>query len=204
MVNTRNFGSLHVRPPLAGPGNRIGLLGGSFNPPHQGHLLIAELALKRLALDSVWWLVSPGNPVKSHHDLENLGARLRAARQLASNKRMVVTGFESALPTNYTAETVKFLKRRYPSVRFVWLMGADNLISFHKWQHWQDIFETLPIAVLDRPGYRLAAMASQAAHKYHSAQIRESAATGLPLEKAPAWTYLTHRLSPLSSTELRR
>ncbi len=202
--STRSFGSLHVRPPLVSNGNRIGLLGGSFNPPHAGHLLIAELALKRLELDRVWWLVSPGNPVKSHTNLEDLKARTEKTKALIISKRMSVTAFENQLPTNYTADTIKFLKHRHPNVHFIWLMGADNLMSFHRWQRWQEIFETIPIAVFDRPGYRLKAMASPAVQKYRRFQIDAIAEKKLPLKKAPAWGYLTHKLSTLSSTELRR
>ncbi len=186
------------------PGTRIGLLGGSFNPPHQGHKLISEIALKQLQLDKVWWLVSPGNPLKSHDNLASLHARVNAAKQMKKNKHIKVTAFEASLPTNYTAHTIKFLKRRYHGVHFVWLMGADNLLSFHKWQHWQDIVMTIPIAVLDRPNYHLAAMASQTAHKFKRHQKDQRAAKYLANQRPPAWTYLTHKLSNLSSTELRQ
>ena len=182
---------------------RIGLFGGSFNPAHQGHVAVSEEALKRLQLDRVWWLVSPGNPIKSHDNLADLSARIEQAKQISEHKHIEITGFEASLPTNYTAQTLKFLKRRYKGVHFVWLMGADNLATFHTWQHWQDIFHTMPIAVFDRPGYHLKAMASPAAHKFKQYQVNQFAAKRLATKPAPAWSYLTHKLSPLSSTQLR-
>lgn len=201
---TQNFGSLNVPPPLATNQARIGLLGGSFNPAHAGHRLISKIALKQLNLNRVWWLVSPGNPLKSHHDLADLEQRLQTAKHISNHNSIEVTAFEAALPTNYTAETIKFLKRRYPAVHFVWLMGADNLITFHHWQKWQEIFMSLPIAVLDRPGYHLKAMASPAAHKFYRYKLDQTASSTLATSKAPAWIYLTHRLSELSSTNLRK
>ena len=185
-------------------GTRIGLLGGSFNPPHEGHKLISEIALKQLNLDKIWWLVSPGNPIKCHDNLEQLSKRVAAAKAMATNKHIEITAFEAGLPTNYTAHTIKFLKRRYRGVHFVWLMGADNLLTFHKWQHWQDIFINIPLAVLDRPTYRLKAMASPAAHKFKPYQLDQAKARHLSTAKPPAWIYLTHKLSSLSSTKLRQ
>ena len=199
----KNFGSLTVRPPLALRGTRIGLLGGSFNPAHAGHRLISKTALTQLNLDQVWWLVSPGNPIKSHDDLTALSKRIEQAKTIAQHNQIKVTAFEAAMPTNYTSQTIKFLKHRFKGVHFVWLMGADNLVTFHHWHQWQDIFHALPIAVFDRPGYRLAAMASPAAHKFRPFKINHSAVKLLPKSAPPAWGYLTHRLSPLSSTQLR-
>jgi len=203
-IPSQSFGSINVRAPLATEGARIGLLGGSFNPPHAGHNLISEMALKQLNLDQVWWLVSPGNPIKSHDNLLDLSNRIEQAGDVAHNKHIKITAFEAALPTNYTAQTVKFLKRRYGGVRFVWLMGADNLVGFHHWQQWQDIFMTLPIAVFDRPDYHLTAMASPAAHKFSAYKIPQTEAKTLAYKRAPAWVYLTHKLSSLSSTQLRK
>ncbi len=123
-------------PPFA-PGMRIGLLGGSFNPPHQGHTLITRLALTRLGLDRVWWLVTPGNPLKSKAELAALQARVEAARRLVAGRRVAVTDIEAQIGARYTHDTLAWLTRRAPDVRFVWIMGADNLIQFHLWRHWR-------------------------------------------------------------------
>lgn len=190
--------------PHAAPGARIGLLGGSFNPPHEGHLLIAREALKRLALQQVWLLVSPGNPLKANDQQSPLAARLQATRALARDRRIITTDFEAHLPTNYTADTVTWLKQRFPSVRFVWLMGADNLAAIHTWYNWQTIFTTLPIAVFERPGHRLKAMAGKAAKRFFRQQIPPKQRRALVGSTPPAWVYLNHPTSPLSSTELRQ
>jgi nicotinate-nucleotide adenylyltransferase len=192
-----------AHPPPAAPGQRIGLLGGSFNPPHAAHLLISRIALTRLRLDRVWWLVSPGNPLKSTDELAPLPDRLQAARALADNPRIVVTGFEAGLGTRYTVETIGFLKARYPAVRFVWVMGADNLATFDRWREWRRIFAEVPVAVVDRPGWRLKGMASKAARALQAAYVPEQHAATLASLEPPAWTLLTGRLSPLSSTALR-
>jgi len=193
-----------LRPPPAYPGMRVGLLGGSFNPPHLGHRHIAETALRRLALDKVWLIVTPGNPIKAHDDLAALSARLNAAGEMLRHPRIAVTGFEAALPTAYTARTLAFLQQRFPGVHFVWIMGGDNLASFHRWQEWQDIMQRMPLAVLDRPGYRFRAMAAPAAIAYQRARIDETQASALALTRPPAWTYLTIPLVNISSTELRQ
>jgi nicotinate-nucleotide adenylyltransferase len=182
---------------------RIGLLGGSFNPAHAGHLHISRVALSRLGLDQVWWLVSPGNPLKNVSKLPDLAARVAAAREVAHHPRIVVTGFEDALGSGYSVDTIRFLQRRYPQVHFVWLMGADNLAAFHRWRAWEESFRRVPIAVLDRPGFRLKARASKAAQRFASAARDESDAAGLALMRPPAWTLLTIPLSELSSTGLR-
>lgn len=185
------------------PGQCVGIMGGSFNPAHDGHRIVAEAAVKRLNLDQLWWVVTPGNPLKSNGSLPPLQKRINAARKYARGPRMKVTGFEAELGTPYTAATLAFLKRRYPGVRFVWVMGADNLASFDRWQHWKQIASTMPIAVVDRPGWRLKALAGPAAAAL--AQSRHSEATSLRLtrHRPPAWMFLTTRLSPLSSTQLR-
>jgi nicotinate-nucleotide adenylyltransferase len=131
---------------------RIGLLGGSFNPPHGGHALATRLALKRLALDRVWWLVTPGNPLKSQAGLAAVEARVMAARRLAAGPRVAVTDIETEIGSRYTYDTLAWLTRRAPQIRFVWIMGADNLRQFHLWRHWRRIAELVPIAVVDRPG----------------------------------------------------
>ena len=141
---------------------RIGLLGGSFNPPHEGHALITRLALRRLALDRVWWLVTPGNPLKSLTGLAALNARIEAARRLDVGPRVVVTDIEAQIGSHFTYDTLRWLKRRAPGVHFVWIMGADNLRQFHLWRHWRAIADLAPIVVVDRPGSTLKAISSPA------------------------------------------
>jgi len=206
-VNRRSapvrFGSIAAKPPLAFPGQAIGLLGGSFNPPHEAHLLISQTAHKRLALDAVWWIVTPGNPLKSHDELADQADRIETCRQLANRAWITVTGFEAQLPSAYTAATLAFLKLRHPNVNFVWLMGADNLRGFHRWQDWKGIADLMPIAVIDRPSHRLKGLASPAAQALRRRFVPESHATRLKSMQPPVWTFLTGPLSTLSSTELR-
>lgn len=197
------FGSVKPKPPLAFPGQRIGLLGGSFNPPHDAHRLITRAARRRLGLDAVWWVVTPGNPLKSHGELVSLDERLRLCRELTANPRIKITAFEKDLPSAYTAATLSYLKLRFPGVHFVWLMGADNLASFHLWQDWQNIAWNLPIAVVDRPGWRLPSLASRSAHYLARFYVPELRARSLATTPPPAWTFLTGHLSPLSSTDIR-
>lgn len=195
--------STRVRTPLVLPGQRVGIMGGSFNPAHEGHRIVAETAVKRLALDQLWWLVTPGNPLKENSALPSQAMRMEAARRYAQGPRMKITGFEAELGTPYTAATLAYLQQRYPDVHFVWVMGADNLAGFDRWQKWQQIFESVPIAVVDRPGYRLKALAGVAAQRFANARLDETDAGLLTHYKAPAWVFLTTRLSPLSSTALR-
>ncbi len=198
------FGRIKAHPPYASPGQVIGLLGGSFNPPHAAHLMISETALKRLGLDKVWWIVSPGNPLKRRAETAPLAERIVQCRAMARNPHIIVTDFEADLKTPYTASTLAFLKARNPLVRYVWIMGADNLATFHRWHHWREIFTTVPIAVVDRPGWRLKALASKAARAFASARLPESDAAGLASHPPPAWTFLTGPLSQVSSTALRK
>ena len=198
-----SFGSIEVKPPLIARGMRIGVMGGTFNPPHGGHALISRTALRRLQLDQLWWLVTPGNPLKHHNGLPPVQDRMDRCRELAADRRMRITAFEEDLATPYTAATLSFLVRRYPGVHFVWIMGADNLASFHRWQHWRDIARHVPIAVVDRPGWRLKALASPAAHWMRRAYVPEGRAGRLAFNPAPAWTFLTGPLSRLSSTDIR-
>lgn len=188
---------------MAGAGQRIGLMGGSFNPPHDGHLRVAETALKRLRLDAVWWLATPGNPLKSLAELPPLGDRIAACRRLVGTRRIVVTGLEADLGTSFSAATIAYLRLRRPDVRFVWVMGADNLAQFHRWRDWRWIASALPIAVVDRPGWRLPALSGTAARRLAAARLREERASLLAVSRPPAWVLLTTRLSPLSSTTLR-
>jgi nicotinate-nucleotide adenylyltransferase len=197
------FGPIKAHPPYAAPGQVIGLLGGSFNPPHLAHRMISEVALKRLGLDKVWWIVSPGNPLKKRSDTAPLAERLVLCREVAKNPHIVITDFEADLKTPYTASTLAFLKGRSPLVRFVWIMGADNLATFDRWQRWREIFTMVPIVVVDRPGWRMKALASKAARAFAAARIPESEAASLATRPAPAWTFLTGPLSHMSSTALR-
>ncbi|HEY7085207.1 MAG TPA: nicotinate-nucleotide adenylyltransferase [Hyphomicrobiaceae bacterium] len=197
------FGRIKARPPDAAAGQVIGLLGGSFNPPHVAHRMISEAALKRLGLDKVWWLVSPGNPLKRRMGTMPLRERMALCREVAKNPHIVVTDFEKDLQTPYTAATLAFLKARSPRVRFVWIMGADNLATFDRWQHWREIFAMVPIVVVDRPGWRMKALASKAARAFAAARVPEANAAALALRAAPAWTFLSGPLSDLSSTTLR-
>lgn len=195
---------IDTRLPITADGMRIGLLGGSFNPAHEGHLHISEIALKRCNLDRIWWLVTPGNPMKSHQNLAPINQRIKKAREIANNPRIIVTGFEANLPSSYTADTLKFLKKRLPTVSFVWLMGADNLINFHHWQNWQDIFMCLPIIVFNRPNYPLKALSSPAGHTFRAFKKHKETASIIAKAEAPAWVFLPIPLSTASSTTLRK
>jgi nicotinate-nucleotide adenylyltransferase len=197
------FGRIAARPPVATNRQRIGLLGGSFNPPHAAHRMISEVALKRLALDRVWWIVSPGNPLKSDTELAPLAKRMAASRQIAADARIKITAFEADLATAFTAATLAFLRQRYPGIDFVWIMGADNLAGLHHWENWRDIFKLAAIAVVDRPGWRLKALASPAARAHVRGRLPEARAGELFQANKPAWVFLTAPLSTLSSTDLR-
>lgn len=193
-----------MKQPHAEAGMRIGLLGGSFNPPHDGHRRISIEALRRLGLDWVWWLVTPGNPLKDHSELAALADRVGQCRKVGKHPRIAITGLEAAIGTSYSAETIAHLQEHNPGVNFVWLMGADSLVNFHQWKHWRVIIESVPVAVLDRPGWRLKAKASATARRYRNERIEEAEARLLAGMAAPAWVFLTVPLSPLSSTDLRR
>ncbi len=188
---------------LPAPGQRIGLLGGSFNPAHRGHLEISRAALGRLGLDRVWWLVSPQNPLKAARDMAPLETRLASARALARDPRILALALESALGTVYTADTVTVLVERFPRARFVWLMGADNLIQVSDWKNWETIFRTVAVAVFDRPSYSLRALAATAARRFACRRLPESAARCLAERAPPAWVFVHQRLNPQSSTGIR-
>lgn len=189
-------------PPSTG-GMRIGLLGGSFNPPHLAHRAISQFALTRLKLDRVWWLVTPGNPLKENGALHALGKRMQAARDVANDPRIAVSCLESVIRTRYTIDTVNFLRRRASGLRFVWIMGADNLAQFHRWQDWQRIAAQMPIAVVDRPPQSFRALASPAARALARYRLPENEAGLLADRRAPAWVFLTGLKLSLSSTTLR-
>lgn len=188
--------------PVAKPGQVIGLLGGSFDPPHAGHVHITKAALKRFGLDHVWWLVSPVNPLKTNGPAP-LAHRMQAARAMMQHPRVTVTDIEAALGTRYTARTIAALRKRYPAVRFVWLMGADNLAQFHLWQDWRSIMDTVPIGVIARPGDRISARLSKAARVYDHARIPGRASHILGRLEAPAWSFVNVPLSDQSSTAIR-
>ena len=181
----------------------IGLLGGSFNPAHEGHRYISVKALKALGLDEVWWMVSPQNPLKPERGMAPFSKRIEAARKLAHHPRIKVTGIERHLGTRYTADTLRALKKRLPRGRFVWLMGADNLIQIPHWEEWASIFEAVPIAVFDRPTYSLKARGSKAAQRFRRARISQRRARCLPWMRPPAWVFLGGRTNPASATSIR-
>jgi nicotinate-nucleotide adenylyltransferase len=189
--------------PPSTPGMRVGLLGGSFNPPHQAHRAISQFALKRLQLDRVWWLVTPGNPLKENGPLHELGERMQAARDVANDPRIEVSCLESVIRTRYTIDTINTLRRRLRGLRFVWIMGADNLAQFHRWQDWRRIAGQVPIAVIDRPPQSFRALASPAAKALSRYRLPETKAAELADRPAPAWVFLTGLKLNLSSTGLR-
>jgi nicotinate-nucleotide adenylyltransferase len=189
--------------PPHGRGMRIGLFGGTFDPPHAAHRAACLLAMHRIGLDRVWWLVTPGNPLKDTRGLAPLHERVAAARALARHPRVDVTDLEARLGTHYTYETISYLVHRCPDVHFVWIMGADNLRGFHRWQRWRDIAALMPIAIVDRLGPSLYATASAAGQAFARVRIPEWAAKTLPDRKPPVWIYLHGLKSPLSSTALR-
>jgi nicotinate-nucleotide adenylyltransferase len=184
-------------------GQKIGLFGGTFDPPHQAHLAACLLAMKRLGLDRVWWMVTPGNPLKDTRHLASLEQRMAAVRAMTRHPRIDVTGFEADIGTRYTYDTIAYVRRRCPGVNFVWIMGADNLRSFSRWERWRDIADMIPIAVVDRLGPSLYASQSRAAQAMAASRIPEQKARSLPLRKPPAWVFLHGLKSPLSSTALR-
>lgn len=187
---------------LATAGGRIGLLGGSFNPAHTAHLHISLIALRRLRLDAVWWLVSPQNPLKPALGMATLERRLARAREVARHPKVEVSAIESALGTRYSVDTVSALQSRFPAARFVWIMGGDSLASFHRWRRWEQLFGMVPIAVVARPGFTIAALSSPAAIRFQSDRVRNE--TGLADMTAPAWMFLQERLDATSATAIRR
>ncbi|MBH0238071.1 nicotinate-nucleotide adenylyltransferase [Methylobrevis albus] len=192
-----------ARLPATTPGLAVGLFGGSFDPPHRGHLTAAGLALRRLGLDRVWWLVTPGNPLKDTGGLAPLAERMAAVRALCEDPRMVATDAETRLGTRYTIDLVRRLVRLRPGVRFVLVVGADNWATMHRWGHWREICRLVPIAVVDRPGATFAALSSPAARAFAGARLRGGDGRRLPGCRPPAWILLTGRRVALSSTAVR-
>jgi nicotinate-nucleotide adenylyltransferase len=200
-----NLEWLDTIPPY-GSGQRIGLLGGSFNPAHAGHDLLSRMMIKRLELDWLWWLVTPGNPLKETSNLPSLSSRMAQCQNIANHPRIRVTGIEAKLGTRYTADTLEKLKKRCPDARFIWLMGGDNLVQFHLWEDWQEIAASTPMAIYDRPSYRGRALHSLAANRLKAYRIDEQDARLLgrePMGNHASWCYLTGPLSALSSTLIR-
>lgn len=189
---------------LAAQGGRIGLLGGSFNPAHRAHRHISLIALRRLKLDAVWWLVSPLNPLKSAGDMAPLSMRIASARAVSGHPDIFASAVETQLGTRYTVDTLKALKAEMPLARFVWLMGGDSLAAFHTWRRWSAIAASVPIAVFARPGFTLRAISSPAAQRLRRARIPSSDAATLADRTPPAWVYLEEQLDPMSATSLRQ
>ncbi|MEM7290418.1 MAG: nicotinate-nucleotide adenylyltransferase [Pseudomonadota bacterium] len=193
----------YLRMPYVEKGMTIGLFGGSFNPPHEGHLLVSEIALRRLGLQQLWWMVTPGNPLKDISALPSLAQRIQWSEDINNDGRVKITAFEAAYKVRYTAETLAIIRRRNPGVKFIWIMGADNLANFHKWQDWQKIAQTFPIAVIDRPGSTLSYLSSMMAKTFDYARIDETDGHTLGSLKPPAWTFIHGPRSPHSSTAIR-
>jgi nicotinate-nucleotide adenylyltransferase len=185
------------------PGMRVGLFGGSFNPAHEGHAHVAETALRRLGLDRVIWLVSPQNPLKSASESASLSARMKSARAMARDPRMIVSDVEARAGSRYTIDILRMLKQRFPGVRFVWLMGGDNLNSLHAWRGWADILREMPVAVIARPGAELKSRSSPAARRFAFARLSSRQARILANRAPPAWLYLRAPFNFASSTALR-
>lgn len=192
-----------VKLPPISPGQRIGLFGGSFNPAHRGHVMVAQFALKRLQLDQVWWLVSPQNPLKDPGETGEYATRLAATRALASDPRFVVTDIEQQGHCHNTAETLQLLAPAMKQAHFVWIMGADSLKDFHRWHDWTLIAKTLPLAILARPGYSIRALRSKTALRFEHARVPAQDAKTLVTRKAPAWTFISMPLRAESSTAIR-
>jgi nicotinate-nucleotide adenylyltransferase len=202
-IATARRGALAAPLRLA-PGLRVGVFGGSFNPAHDGHAHVAETARVRLGLDRVLWLVSPQNPLKDARDSAPLAVRLASARRVAKGARMVVTDFETRIDARYTVDTLRVLKARHPGVKFVWIMGGDNLAGFHRWRGWTDIFHLVPIAVIARPGSLKKSRFAPAARRFGATRLPSRQGRLLPDAPPPAWIYLRGPLNGLSSTGLRQ
>ncbi len=188
--------------PYARAGQVVGLLGGSFDPAHEGHVHITKAALTRFGLDRVWWLVSPANPLKKSGPAP-IADRVARARAVMQHPAVTVTDIEAHLGTRFTAQTIAALQDYYQGVRFVWLMGADNLAQFHRWQDWREIMERVPVGVLARPGDRISARMSRAARIYREQRLIGRAAGLLGQADAPAWAFANLPMSQLSSTAIR-
>lgn len=193
----------YLRMPHVEKGMAVGLFGGSFNPPHAGHVLVAEIAMRQLRLDQLWWIVTPGNPLKDMRQLAPLAERVAASEAITPDPRIKVTAFEARHHVRYSADTVRLAVARNPGVKFIWVMGADNLKTFHRWQRWRSIVHTVPIAVVDRPGSTLSFLSSPMARAFWRARVDEDDSGMLAWIAPPAWTFIHGPRSSLSSTALR-
>ncbi|AGF75294.1 nicotinate-nucleotide adenylyltransferase [Bartonella vinsonii] len=183
--------------------NVVGLFGGSFNPPHAGHLFVAKTAIQRLCLNQLWWMVTPGNPLKDHTHLPSLDERMRLSLEHIDHPKIRLTGFEQAIGSKVSVDTISYILAHHRGVRFVWVMGADSFATFHHWYRWHDIISMLPVAIIDRPFVHMPALSAPMAHIYRSFRLDERESIRLPFMKPPAWTYLHGPLSFQSSTSLR-
>lgn len=188
--------------PIAGKGQKIGLFGGSFDPPHEGHVHLTKQALRAFGLDRVWWLVSPGNPLKARGPA-SMERRIEACRKLVSNPKVEITGIEDLLGTRYTAETLDRIIALYPGVRFTWLMGADNLATVHRWERWPAIFAQVPVGVIARPGDPVSTRTARAARLFREYRLRADQSHLLGGAVPPAWCYLPGPLVDMSSSAIR-
>jgi nicotinate-nucleotide adenylyltransferase len=193
----------YLRMPHVEKGMAVGLFGGSFNPPHAGHALVAEIAMRRLRLDQLWWMVTPGNPLKSARELAPLAQRVAQSERITPDPRMKVTAFEAAHRLRFSADTIDLVLARNPGVHFVWIMGADSLRDFHRWERWRHIARSIPIAVIDRPGATLSFLSATMAKAFDHGRIDEDRAGRLARTHPPAWTFIHGPRSSLSSTAIR-
>ena len=184
-------------------GRTVGLLGGSFNPAHEGHRHVSLYALKMLGLDAVWWMVSPQNPLKSKKDMAPLKKRMESAHAASLHPRIIVTDIETHLNTRYTADTLSALKKLYPHTTFIWLMGTDNLRQIHRWERWQDIFQMVPVCILDRPPRGDSVRTCPALERFRPFLLRQNASSRLKMAAPPAWIILHIPLNDMSATKIR-
>ena len=182
----------------------VGLMGGSFNPAHGGHRSISLFAIDALGLDEFWWMVSPGNPLKPKNDMAPLSARLVSAKRLARRSPIKATAIERELGSVYTVDTLRKLTARYPKTRFIWIMGADNLLQFHHWRQWREIARMMPIAVIARPGYDAVAIAGPAMAWFRRFVRRQNQRHHWTMWSTPALVFMRFRPDPRSATAIRR
>lgn len=192
-----------IKLPSSADGMKIGLFGGSFNPPHEGHVHVCETALKRGQLDQIWWLVTPGNPLKDTRELEDLATRVKKCCDIITHPKMKVTAFEANYNLRYSEETLSKLLQLRPNLNFVWVMGADNLKNFHKWKNWRKIADQVPMMIIDRPGSTLAYRSAQAAISLSRFRLDETDSELLATSRTPAWSFIHAPRSSLSSTAIR-
>ena len=185
------------------PNQKIGILGGSFNPAHEGHLSISKIALQRLNLDAVWWIISPRNPLKKYDILYDFEERVSSAEKVIDTNHISISKLEKNAQIKYTIGTVEYLNTRYVGTKFVWIMGADNLKDFHRWREWDKLALTVPIAIIDRPSSSLDVTSSLFANKYRKYRVDEADAQNLADKKRPAWVFLHSKLNDQSSSQLR-